>query len=203
MRQKLLAAFLTFGALGAGCSAEGPPRSPAAQEALPPGVEEALDPDIKGGIALESRGLIAVTNEGARTNIPFGTPMDELKSQVEPLIGPATSEALVADCGTTAGPVQIAWDGMTLLARDGLFAGWEATDGGYAVIDKQGEVTIGQSLSQVTNVLGPLELKKTTRGYEFVIEAGPGATEYAGVFASEDPSAALEGFTAGLNCYID
>lgn len=194
------AALLTVFSMGA-CASDSEQRSAPASTSLPVRVDQMLRDATSGGVELGSSGLAAVQEEGTRTEVPFGTPVADVTAMLESVLGKPDSGATRRDCNSGGSTSQTSWPGLLLLSVDGNFVGWEATDQKFGVIGKQESLTIGTPLSEVEEDLGPLGLTGTPRGVEFVLRDGE-AIQFAGAFATNEPTAPLVAFSAGVNCYI-
>ncbi|HUR49014.1 MAG TPA: hypothetical protein VMY88_05725 [Acidimicrobiales bacterium] len=197
-------ALLTALFVGA-CGAEGEPSAGASATSkttsLPDGVDEMLQNRTSGGVELVSTGLVAVQEEKTKTEVPFGTPVSDVTAILQSIIGEPDSGATQRDCSSGGATSQTSWPGLLLLSVGEKFVGWEATDQKYTVVGKQTELTIGTPLSEVEKDLGPLGLTETPRGVEFVLRDGE-AIQFAGAFETNEPTAPLVAFSAGVNCYI-
>ena len=155
---------------------------------------------MPGGVNLERDGVTAVHAEGTRNKIPFGTPTQEARDELAIILGEPDTEAVIADCSAGITPDQIVWPGFLMLSVDGAFAGWAAKEDEYAVLERGQRITIGSPLKLVSELLGPLELAQSPRGFEFVL-TNDDKTTYAGAFPSQEPTAPLIAFAAGLTCF--
>jgi len=155
---------------------------------------------LPGGVTLERDGVTAVHAEGTRTKIAFGTPTEEVRDELTIILGEPDTEAAITECSAGIIPDQIVWPGFLMLSVDGKFAGWAAKEDEYAVLERGQRITIGSPLKLVSELLGPLELAQSPRGFEFVL-TNDDKTIYAGAFPSQEPTAPLIAFAAGLTCF--
>ena len=201
MKALFSASLLALAILASGCSDA--KEAGRATTTVPPGVDDFLNPvETPPGVVLERTGLTAVRSGGTRQPIPFGAPIDDVRANLTPVLGEPHVDEAVEACEGGAASHQLVWPGFLLIFDNGAFAGWEASgDAGLPILAKEGDIGIGSTLAEVTEILGPLELESSARGYEFVASDSQGDT-YAGAFESEESSAPLVAFSAGLNCYV-
>lgn len=155
---------------------------------------------MPGGVVLGSGGVTAVHAEGTENLLPFGSDAAEVEEELRIILGDPGTEAPVVDCSAGVEPQQVVWPGFVMLSLDGRFAGWAATEKEYAVVERGQRITIGSPLALVEEYLGPLDLAQSPRGFEFVLRDND-VTTYAGAFPSNEPTAPLIAFAAGLNCF--
>lgn len=155
---------------------------------------------MPGGVVLLADGVTAVHAEGTQNKLPFGTAATEVEEELRIILGEPGTEAPVIDCSAGIEPQQVVWPGFVMLHVDGKFAGWAATEKEYAVIERGQRITIGSPLALVEEYFGPLDLAQSPRGFEFVLRDAD-VTTYAGAFPSNEPTAPLIAFAAGLNCF--
>ncbi len=155
---------------------------------------------LPGGVVLSADGVTAVHAEGTENKLNFGMPVDEVRDELSIILGDPEVDAEVADCSAGVTPDQIVWPGFLMLSLDGKFAGWAAKEDEYAVLERGQRITIGSPRALVEEYFGPLGLAQSPRGFEFVLRNGD-QTTYAGAFPSQEPTAPLIAFAAGLTCF--
>jgi hypothetical protein len=146
-------------------------------------------------LALDPQGLRwFLPPNGSARPILFGTAQADVLASLERVRGEA-SKGTNSDCG--AGPVQYAnWaDGLSLVFRDGRFAGW-GLDGraGGAIATSDG-IGIGTTRAELDDATGPpLEVRQTSLGTEF------SAGAYHGLFGGSAANARITDMWAGVSC---
>lgn len=146
-------------------------------------------------LALEPEGLRwFLPPNGTARPLPFGMAQADVLASLERVRGEA-AEGTNSDCG--AGPVQYAnWaDGLSLLFKNGRFAGWgldgRAADG----ITSADGIGVGTTRAELDAAIGPtLVVRQTSLGTEFTAGA------YHGLFGSNKPDARITDMWAGVSC---
>lgn len=157
----------------------------------------ATAPAPAAALALNTEGLQAVVGESGRTSmIPFGQPIAEVIAAVSRITGERPSaDAVNSECG--AGPIRIVefGEGLTLLAQEDRFAGWQSDRAGHTTIDGIGVGTPRAELNESQPKVEP-----STLGTEWRI--GEGEKALGGLLSDETSNGRVSAIWAGLTCHF-
>lgn len=131
----------------------------------------AVDAPAEPTVVLAGDGLAITGGAGAATPLPFGSGEDDLRSAVEPVLGPADVEPSPADCGNGSDRF-VTWpDRLRAEIIDGEFVGWFA--GPASPLTTVEGVGPGSTLPEL-RASNAVEVLDTTLGVEFQPTDGAG-----------------------------
>ena len=148
-------------------------------------------------VALDSEGLRAVEEQSGRTSLlAFGRPVDEALQSLNRLFGAnPTEDGTNEECG--GGPMRIVqWaNGVTILASDGIFSGWQVDEAGPTTINGIG---VGSTRAQLDEALDP-EVQESTLGTEFATGEGD---SIGGLLSADGAGGRVTTMWAGDTCHF-